>query len=129
MATLGFGDIKPYTTHEIVMVIICLTAGACHKFLFLCLFYIFLNYVSIEIRFYRLEISTNQLMNLHLINTASPGACSFAWVIGQITPLLASFNVRYGEYRDKVARIRSEMMVASVSSKVSKRIALSMEFQ
>lgn len=83
MATLGFGDIKPYTTHEIVMVIICLTAGA----------------------------------------------CSFAWVIGQITPLLASFNVRYGEYRDKVARIRSEMMVASVSSRVSKRIAQSMEFQ
>ena len=28
MATLGFGDIKPYTTYEIVMVIICLTVGA-----------------------------------------------------------------------------------------------------
>lgn len=32
MATLGFGDIKPYTTHEIVMVIICLTAGKCLHF-------------------------------------------------------------------------------------------------
>ena len=27
IATLGLGDVKPYTTNEIVMVIICLTVG------------------------------------------------------------------------------------------------------
>jgi hypothetical protein len=37
--------------------------------------------------------------------------------------------VRYGEYRDKVARIRGEMMVSSVSSRVSKRVAQNLEFQ
>ena len=41
MATLGFGDIKPYTTHEIVMVIICLTAGAGYESVFLYLFTFF----------------------------------------------------------------------------------------
>ena len=68
-------------------------------------------------------------MVARVVNPLVPGACSFAWVIGQITPLLASFNVRYGEYRDKVARIRGEMMVSSVSSRVSKRIAQNLEFQ
>ena len=33
MATLGFGDIKPHTTYEIMMVVMCLTAGFVPSFM------------------------------------------------------------------------------------------------